>query len=65
MAKEGANCKSTTVADNSSTRLSTPKARMAGLRAVHAAKADTPNSISIHATVILWSHKTDVERRGL
>src|SRR5580704_17980978 len=56
IAKEGTNCKSTTVAESTSTKLSTPNARIAGLRAVHAANADTPHATSIHATVRLCNH---------
>ena len=47
----GTHCKSTTEADKSSTRLSEPKANIAGLCAVIAAYADTPNSITIHTNV--------------
>src|ERR1700758_3014532 len=65
IAKVGVNCKSTTVADSNSTKLSEPNERIAGLCAVHAANADTPHSISIHAMVMLCSHKTDGEGRGL
>jgi len=48
----GRNCNKTTVAENSSIRLSEPNASMAGLRASAAAYSETPHSTSIHASVI-------------
>ncbi len=48
----GTHCRSTTVADMSSTRLSELKASIAVLRAETAAYADTPNSTSIQASVM-------------
>ncbi len=65
IAKLGANCKSTTVAESNSMKLSEPNAKIAGLCADHPANDDTPNSISIHATVTLCNHKTDEDGTGL
>src|ERR1700722_1226522 len=56
-------CSSTTTADTSSTRLSEPKASMAGLWAVAAAYRDAPHSTSIHERVRTCSFKTLPERR--
>jgi hypothetical protein len=56
----GLHCRSTTTAERSSTRLSEPKAIIAGLRAVTDANTEMPSSTNIHARVTLCNHSAVV-----